>query len=102
MTLSKAELAKYKAFLISIPPESNLAKLLNFCLATRFDAKNSGQDALKMSQTFLENPNDLPYWIQDVMISDKKYSSEELVAFGEMKLKNTEKFIEDLWNELDN
>ncbi|MGB3692788.1 MAG: hypothetical protein WA865_09175 [Spirulinaceae cyanobacterium] len=102
MSLSKSALAQYMAFLISIPPQSNLAKLLKFCLATTFDGTTLGKDAVKISQMFIENPTDLPYWIQEVMGEDHQYSPEELAAFGEMKLKNTEEFINILWQELDN
>ena len=66
------------------------------------DSESLDKDALKISQLFIENPGDLPYWIQDVMSSDREYSPEELAAFGDMNLKNTEDFIETLWKELEN
>ncbi len=102
MTLSKSVLAQYMAFLISVPPQSNLAKLLKFCLATKLDSESLDKDALKISQLFIENPEDLPYWIQDVISSDRQYTSEELAAFADMKLKDTEDFIRTLWQELEN
>ncbi len=51
---------------------------------------------------FIENPHDLPYWIQEIMGSDREYSPEELAAFGDMKLKDTTEFIQILWQELEN
>ncbi|MGB3694746.1 MAG: hypothetical protein WBG70_06130 [Spirulinaceae cyanobacterium] len=101
MSLSKSALARYMAFLISVPPQSNLARLLKFCLATTFDSTTTDKDAIKLSQMFIEESTDLPYWIQEVMGSDHQYSPEELAAFGEMRLTNTEEFIETLWQELE-
>ncbi|WP_019507992.1 hypothetical protein [Pleurocapsa sp. PCC 7319] len=101
MTLSKSVLAQYMAALLAIPPESNLAKLLKFCLAAKLDDQRLGKDALEVCQMLMENPADLPYWIQDIMGSDREYSPEELAAFGEMKLNNTEEFMQTLWQELE-
>ncbi len=102
MTLSKSSLAEYMAFLLAIPPESNLAKLLKFCLAAKLGDRQSDKNALEVCQMLMENPDDLPYWIQEIMGSDREYSPEELAAFGEMKLRNTEEFIQTLWQELEN
>jgi hypothetical protein len=102
MSLPKSTLAKYMAFLISIPPDSNLAKLLKFCLVTNFDGENISKNELEISQELLANPTDLPYWIQEIMGSDRVYSTNELAAFSEMNLNNTEEFIKILWQELEN
>lgn len=102
MTLSKSALAQHMATLLTIAPESNLAKLLNFCLAAKLDEQKLGKNALEVCQMLMENPTDLPYWIQDIMGSDREYSPEELTAFGEMKLTNTEEFMQTLWQELAN
>lgn len=102
MSLSKSELAKYMSFLIAIPPHSNLAKLLKFCLVTNFDAGNTGKNEIEISQELLANLQDLPYWIQEMMGSDRQYSPEELAAYAQMNLKNTKDFIAIFEGELDN
>lgn len=102
MNLSKSLLAQYMAFLISVPPHSNLAKLLKFCLVANFDGENLDKDPLEICQMFIENPGDLPYWIQEIMGSDLEYSPEELTALADMELKNTEDFLKTLWQELEN
>ena len=68
-------------------------------LATQLDSESWGKDPLEMSQMLRENPQHLSYWIQDVMSSDREYSSEELSAFVNLNLKITEDFIKVLWQE---
>lgn len=47
MEFNKNTLAQTMAFLLSIPPESNLAKLLKLCLVTQYNGENLGQNALE-------------------------------------------------------
>ena len=89
------------AFLLSVPPESNLAKLLKLCLAAKFDGQNLGKNSREMSREFIQDPSSLPYWVQEVISSDKVYDPKELTAFGEMELKDTEEFMKKLWAELE-
>ena len=102
MKLDKFVLAQNMAFLISIPSESNLAKLLSFCLATKARKKTTGTEILKITSDLMENPSNLPYWTQDVMGLDLDYTSEEWKALGEMGINDAEEFMATLWQELEN
>lgn len=102
MKLDKFVLAQNMAFLISIPPESNLVKLLSFCLATKVRKNMTGTEILKITCELMENPSNLPYWTQDVMGLDLDYSSEEWEKLGEMEIKDADKFMATLWQELEN
>jgi hypothetical protein len=101
MKLDKFVLAQNMAFLISIPPESNLAKLLSFCLATKARDNTTGTEILKITCELMENPSNLPYWTQDVMGLDFDYSSEEWKALGEMGIKDAAQFMAAVSQELD-
>ena len=101
MKLDKFILAQTMAFLISIPPQSNLAKLLNFCLSTQSKESSKGTKLLELTYDLMEHPAKLPYWTQDVMGHDLEYTVEEWQALGEMGIKNTSEFMEVLWQELD-
>ncbi|MBW4567960.1 MAG: hypothetical protein KME31_08030 [Tolypothrix carrinoi HA7290-LM1] len=101
MKLDKFVLAQNMAFLISIPPESNLAKLLFFCLATKARVNTSGTEILKLTCELMENPSNLPYWTQDVMGLDFDYTSEEWKALGEMGIKDAAQFMAAVSQELD-
>ncbi len=101
MKFQQSILAEHMAFLLSIPPESNLAKLLKLCLAAKYDGDNLGKDSLEMSRELMKDPSSLPYWIQEVIKSDHKYGKEEVAAFGEMELKNTDEYMKKLWAELE-
>ncbi len=102
MKLDKYLLAQNMAFLLSIPPESNLAKLLSFCLAAKPGENTSGLELLKMTCQLMENPSNLPYWTQDVMGLDVDYSSEEWKALAAMGVKDVGEFMTTLWQELEN
>ncbi len=102
MNLDKFVLAQNMAFLISIDPDSNLAKLLSFCLATKARENTSGTDILKMTCELMENPSNLPYWTQDVMGLDLDYSTDEWKALGEMGIKDATGFMTAMWQELEN
>ncbi|MEG4484034.1 hypothetical protein [Microcoleus sp. D2_18a_B4] len=102
MKLDKFVLAQNMAFLISIPPQSNLAKLLSFCLATKARKKTTGTEILKITCDLMENPSNLPYWTQDVMGLDLDYTSEEWKALGEMGINDAEEFMATLCQELEN
>jgi hypothetical protein len=102
MKLDKFTLAQNMAFLISITPESNLAKLLAFCLATKAKGNTTGTKILKMTYQLMENPSKLPYWTQDVMGLDLDYTTDEWKALGEMGIKDANEFMAILWQELEN
>ena len=101
MKLDKFTLAQTMAFLISIPPESNLAKLLTFCLTVKAREKTQGLDLLKLTYDLMENPSNLAYWTQDVMGQDLDYTSEEWKALGAMGIKNSDEFMAILSQELE-
>jgi len=102
MNLDKFVLAQNRSFLISIPPESNLAKLISFCLATRARGNTPGTEILKLTCELMENPSKLPYWTQDVMGLDLDYSTDEWKALGEMGIKDANQFMAALYQELEN
>jgi hypothetical protein len=101
MKLDKFVLAQNMAFLIAIPPKSNLAKLLSFCLATKARQKMTGTEILRITCELMENPSNLPYWTQDVMGLDLDYTSEEWKALGEMGINDAEEFMATLGQELE-
>ncbi|MDZ8087350.1 MAG: hypothetical protein RMY16_17590 [Nostoc sp. DedQUE12b] len=101
MEVNKNMLAQTMAFLLSIPPESNLAKLLKLCLVARYNPESLGKTPLEKTHELIRHPFDLPYWIQEVIQSDEKITPEEWQAFGELNLKQTQDFINTLWQELD-
>lgn len=80
MKLEKLDLAQNMAFLISIPPPSNLAKLLAFCLATKVIKNTAVTEILRLTCDLMQNPSKLPYWTQDVMGLDLDYTTEEWKA----------------------
>ncbi|QIR36327.1 hypothetical protein HCG51_05855 [Tolypothrix sp. PCC 7910] len=102
MNLDKFVLAQYMAFLISIPPESNLAKLLAFCLSTKIRENTPGTKILDLTYELMENPSKLPYWTQDIMGQDLDYTTEEWKALGEMGITDANEFMSTLWQELQN
>jgi hypothetical protein len=102
MKLDKFVLAQNMAFLISIPPESNLAKLLAFCLSTKARENTTGTKILELTYELMENPSKLPYWTQDIMGLDLDYTTEEWQALGEMGIKDANDFMNTLWQELEN
>ena len=102
MKLDKFVLAQNMAFLIAIPPKSNLAKLRSFCLATKAKENTIGSEILKITCELMENPSNLPYWTQDVMGLDLDYSSEEWKALGGMGINNAGEFMAILCQELEN
>lgn len=101
MKLDKFLLAQNMAFLIAIPPDSNLAKLLFFCLATRTRANLSRIELIKITGELMENPANIAYWTQAVMGLDLDYSSEEWKTLGEMGIRNTTEFMAKVREELE-
>ncbi len=102
MKLDKFILAQNMAFLIAIPPQSKLAKLLSFCLTTQARENTTGTQILEMTYDLMQNPAKLPYWTQDVMGQDLDYTTEEWEALGKMGINNANDFMISLWQELEN
>lgn len=94
-------LAQNMAFLIAIPTDSNLAKLLSFCLTTRTRANLSKVELIKITCELMENPANIAYWTQEVMGLDLDYSTEEWKSLGEMGIKNSAEFMAKVWEELE-
>ena len=101
MDLDKNYLAENMAFLISIPPDSNLAKLLRFCLATGWNEEIADRKALDIARALMEDPSNLPYWTREVMGIDQEHSDREWIALGEMGIKDAKDFMNTLWKELE-
>ncbi|NEQ36738.1 MAG: hypothetical protein F6K40_10795 [Okeania sp. SIO3I5] len=101
MESHKYLLAKNMAFLMLVSPDTNLAKLLKFCLATKVTGENPGQIAEEMARKLMEKPSNFAYWTQDVMRIDDEYTTEEWEVVGHMELTNIEEFMNQLWQELE-
>ncbi len=84
-----------------VSPNSNLEKLLKFCLATKITGKNPGKTAEEMARKLMEEPSTLAYWTQDLMRIDDNYTSEEWEALGNMQLTDIDQFMDRLWQELE-
>ena len=94
-------LAQTMAFLMCTTPETTLGKLLNFCLATKVESENSGKTPLAFAEELLQHPEKLASWISEVIDSDDDYTVDEMVALSEMHLKQPEKFMERLLQEVE-
>ncbi|MBD2185432.1 hypothetical protein [Aerosakkonema funiforme] len=102
MDIQKYYLAENMALLLSISPNSNLAKLLRFCLAIGWDEKVAGKSTIEIVRDLMENPSNLPYWTREVMGMDREHSDEEWIALGEMGIKDAKEFMNTVWQELEN
>ncbi|GAB4286558.1 MAG: hypothetical protein Fur0025_19170 [Oscillatoriaceae cyanobacterium] len=101
MKLDKLTLAQHMAFLIAVNRESNLGKLLEFCLATNVKENTPAPEILNLATELMKNPSNLPYWVQDLMGHDLEYTEAEWKACGNMNITDTEKFMSQLWQELE-
>ncbi len=54
-----------------------------------------------MARKLMEEPSTLAYWTQDVMKIDDNYTSQEWEALGNMQLTDIDKFMNQLWQELE-
>ncbi|MGD1855087.1 MAG: hypothetical protein ACFB2W_12645 [Leptolyngbyaceae cyanobacterium] len=96
----KQLLTQTMAFLLCTTPEATLGKLLGLCLASKVDAQNSGKSPLEFAEELLNHPETISSWISEVVDSDDRYSIEEMVALSEMNLKDPEKFMKNLLDEI--
>ena len=87
---------------MSVTPETPLGKLLKLCLEAKVDPTVSGKTALQITQEFIDNPTSLPYWTQEIIGADGEFKIEEWQALGELGVTDTEKFLDVMWQELDN
>ena len=97
----KQLLARAMAFLLCTDPEITLGKLLNFCVASKVDSRNSGRTPLEFAEALLEHPEKLSSWVSAVIDSDNHYSMEEMVALSEMRLDDPQAFMGKLLAELE-
>lgn len=93
-------LAQTMAFLMCTTPGTMLGKLLNFCLATKIESDNSGKTPLAFAEELLQHPEIIGNWVSEVIDSDDKYSTDEMIALAEMPLENPEQFMERLLAEV--
>ena len=54
-----------------------------------------------MAKEFVDQPENLAYWMQDVIGADGEFKSEEWKALGELGLTDTEQFLNAFWQELE-
>lgn len=107
MNSEKLLLAQNMAFLIAIPPDSNLAKLLKFCLSTKIRSNPANPsdiahtEILASVRELMDKPSDLAYWTQKIMGLDLDYTSKEWESLGEMDIKDPTKFMAQVWEELE-
>ncbi|MEM1253045.1 MAG: hypothetical protein AAGI69_11475 [Cyanobacteria bacterium P01_H01_bin.21] len=93
-------LTQTMAFLLCTTPETTLGKLLGLCLAAKVDAQNSGKSPLEFAEELLQHPEKVSAWISEVVDSDNQYSVDEMVALSEINLKDPEKFMKELLDEM--
>ncbi|MBE9070176.1 hypothetical protein IQ260_26395 [Leptolyngbya cf. ectocarpi LEGE 11479] len=93
-------LTQTMAFLLCTTTDTTLGKLLQLCLAAKVDAKNSGKGPLEFAEDLLQHPETISSWISEVVDSDDRYSVEEMVALSEMNLKDPQKFMQKLLDEM--
>lgn len=104
MNSEKLLLAQNMAFLIAIPPDSNLAKLLKFCLSTKIRSSSSDiahTEILASVRELIDRPSGLAYWTQKIMGLDLDYTSKEWESLGEMDIKDPAEFMAQVWKELE-
>ena len=71
--LDKLTLAQHMAFLIAVNRESNLGKLLEFCLTTKVKENTPATEILDLATNLMDNPSNLPYWALDLMGHDLQF-----------------------------
>lgn len=101
MDEKKAALTKAIAILLSVTPATTLGKFLALCLEAKVDREIAGESPLAVAENFINKPTSLPYWTQEIICADGELKPEEWKALGEMKITDTDKFLEDLWAELE-
>ncbi|MEM8642796.1 MAG: hypothetical protein AAGG51_28850 [Cyanobacteria bacterium P01_G01_bin.54] len=77
-------LAQTMAVLMCTTPDTKVGKLLNFCLATKVVAENSGKTPLEFAQDLLQHPDTITDWLAEVVESDDDYSVDEMLAINEL------------------
>lgn len=82
--------------LLSTTPDHPLGKLLNLCLV----AKVENSPEAKAKELF-DDPSKVAYWVQEVIGSDEKYTPEECVALGDMKLTDAAGYASELMKEIE-
>ena len=101
MDEQKTALTKAIAILLSVTPETPVGKLLQLCLEAKVEEKIAGKTSLQMAKEFVDKPENLPYWMQDVIGADGEFKAEEWKALGELGLTDTEQFLNAFWQELE-
>ena len=101
MDAKKEALVKTIAILTSVTPETTLGKFLNFCLEAQVIENIAGKTPLEAAIEFIEDPSKISYWAQEIMGADGDFKAEQWQALGNMDLKDPDKFIAELWAELE-
>ncbi|MGD1919072.1 MAG: hypothetical protein ACFCAD_09355 [Pleurocapsa sp.] len=101
MEQQKAALTKAIAVLLSVTPETPVGKLLKLCLEAKVEEQVAGKTSLQMAQEFIDKPDSIAYWMQDVIGADGEFKAEEWQALGELGITDTEQFLKDFWAELE-
>ena len=101
MEENKAALTKAIAILLSVTPETPIGKLLKLCLESKVDREIAGKTSLKMAQEFIDKPDSLAYWTQEVVGADGEFKAEEWQALGKLGITDTEQFLNAFWAELE-
>ncbi|MGA1284303.1 MAG: hypothetical protein ACO34J_09620 [Prochlorothrix sp.] len=100
MDLNHPTFAQCMAFLVAIPPDSRLAQLFRFCLATQLADDSSSQAAHALVQKFIQDPAGLPYWSFEAMSNDSRFTAQEWEELEKMQNTNTNAFIRALKQKL--
>ncbi|MEM1367004.1 MAG: hypothetical protein AAGG02_03110 [Cyanobacteria bacterium P01_H01_bin.15] len=100
MDEKKQLLAQTMAVLMTTTPETNLGKLLNFCLSVKVVSSIAGKSPVTLAAELIENPTRIDRWLQEAIEGDANYSVDEMVALTDLGLNDPQKFFEQLWAEL--
>lgn len=101
MKEKKVALTKAIAILLSVTPQTPVGKLLKLCLESKVDSEIAGKTSLQMAQEFIDKPDSLPYWTQEVVGADGEFKAQEWQALGELGITDTEQFLDAFWAELE-
>lgn len=101
MEEKKAALTQAIAILLSVTPETTVGKLLKLCLEAKVDKAIAGKTSLQMAQEFVNKPDSLAYWTQEIVGADGEFKAEEWQALGELGITDTDQFLAAWEQELD-
>ena len=71
-------------------------------MAAKVEPNVIGKNALTFANELIDHPETLSQWISEVIDSDDDFSVDEQVALSEMRLKDPQTFMDQLFAEVKN